>query len=68
LLIVQTDAPSYKPGIIDFNAGGTSDHLAGFEPAASPEPSSVLLLSVCLAALGAFGAYQRRVATVPSLN
>lgn len=68
LLIVQTNAPNYKPGIIDFNAGGTSDHLAGFEPAAAPEPSSVVLLSVCLAALGAAGALQRRKEVEPSVS
>jgi hypothetical protein len=69
LMIVQTDATNYQPGIIDFNAGGTSDHLAGFEPAsATPEPSSVVLLSVCLAALGAVGAFQRRKEVVPVLS
>jgi hypothetical protein len=70
LLVVQTAATNYAAGVIDFFDGGTSDHLAGFQPAAhtTPEPSSVVLLSVCLAALGVFGACQRRKEVAPSLS
>jgi hypothetical protein len=57
LLIVRTNAPSYSPGIFDFNAGGTSGHLNGFQPAPGaptnvPEPSTLVLLGGYLAVLG----------------
>ncbi len=71
LLIVRTDATTYTAGIVDFFDGGTSEHLAGYQPAgptATPEPSSVVLLSVCLAAFVVCGAWQLRKGSVQVLS
>ncbi|MHB1424368.1 MAG: hypothetical protein ACYC3I_14435 [Gemmataceae bacterium] len=60
LLIVRTNAPNYSAGIFDFSDGGTSSQLNGFDPAAAPEPASVILLAGCLACLGVAGVWPRR--------
>jgi hypothetical protein len=63
LLIVRTNAPAFAKGIFDFNDGGTSGHLSGFQPAAGPnvpEPSTLVLLGGYLAVLGAGVAWKRR--------
>ncbi len=63
LLLIRTNAKAFAPGIVDFNDGGTSAQLHGFQPATPspvPEPSTLVLLSGSLGIASILCAWMRR--------
>jgi hypothetical protein len=57
VLIIKTDAPSFKRGNIALQDGGNAN-VDGFAP--SPEPASLVLLGSCFAGLCGVGLMRRR--------